>query len=337
MPPFPRRVYPAEQMPPEHLADATSAVGGDMPSHAELRRLLGGDGAPENFDATHLIESGKVPRLRTMMVALAARAVGARSVDTDTQHAAEMLYLALVMHDLTLGKTPGKRRQVALGLARKSADWLGGNHLSLRALELLRAGPVPELLGEAVDTLRSFSTGSAMSRALQGGPLPSLEDWREHTDAHAGALYSFASRAGARLGTTDVRLLAALGRYGRHIGRQVALGQDAAPLLDSRAPLHLLERAASGAPLFPLIAASADSPALAAAWEALQRDPKRARADQLASDLLVSNAILKTKEALVQEAWNAQGALAVVAESPYRYGMERLAQGLARVLRAQGG
>ncbi|MBN2800329.1 MAG: polyprenyl synthetase family protein [Deltaproteobacteria bacterium] len=322
----------AERMPSEHLRDALSPVGADMPSNEALRHLLGGDGSPAGFDPGRLLERGKVPRLRTMLVALAARSVGAGSVDTDIQHAVEMLHLALVVHDLALGKTPGRRRKVALGVVRLSADWLTGNHLSLRALELVRAGPVPELLGEAVDTLRAFSSGQALTRELQGGPLPSLEDWRDRTDAHEGALYAFSSRAGARLGTTDVRLLGALGRYGRHIGRQCAVGQDTVPLLDERGPAHLLERAASGVPVFPLIAAAEDDPSLAAAWWELVQDPAPALADALAQRLRGTSALPHAREALAQESWNALRALRVLPESPYRYGMERLTQGMARVL-----
>lgn len=322
----------AEFVPIDHLRDAVEPVSPDLPSVDHLRNLLGGDGIPDDLEPELLVTSGKVPRLRTLLVALSARAVGAREVDPDLQHAAEMLYLGLTLHDVALGRTSGRRRRVARRIVRRSADWLGGNHLTLRALELVRYVPRPELVGEAIDTLRAFSEGQALARELQrGDDLPERDDWRDHVDAHAGALYAFCCRAGGRLGTDDDALLAALGRYGRHVGRACSVAQDAIALSDptNRAE-HLVDRALIGRPILPVVAAIEADPSLGRAWLELVRDPEVEAAGELADRVLV-HGLPASRDVLTRAAFSARQALQLLPESPYRYGMERLASGIAQV------
>ena len=110
-----------------------------------LDDLAGGDGAPPDFDPQRLIRPG-FTRIRPYLVYSSARAVmmeGAASQllenDSDTEHvalAAELLHLAVLLHDAALGRQGGRRRRAARRLIGGAIDVLGANHLTLRALEL---------------------------------------------------------------------------------------------------------------------------------------------------------------------------------------------------------
>jgi len=315
---------------PELLREVAEPIADDLPSVDELRDLLGGEGAPADLETEGLLGgSGRVPRLRTLLVALAARAAGAHQVDTELQHAAEMLHLALVVHDVALGRSGGRRRRVARRLVRRSTDWLAGNHFSLRALELVRHAPSPEIMGDAVDTLREFSQGQALSREVQEGLTPTRSDWREHADAHTGALFAFCCRAGARLGADDPAVVSALGRYGRHVGRECNVAQDVS-VLSVDGGEHLVERALVGRPVLPVIVAAERDEAVARLWADLVGQPEPELGEQLAAMVRDSGALTEAREVMARECWAAQRALRTLPESPYRTAMEQLAEALAR-------
>ena len=63
---------------------------------------------------------------------------------------------------------------------------MGGNHLVLRALELSRRVPAPEVLGDLLVAFEQVGRGQAMTQGLDG-ELASAEDWR------AGGLTASAS------------------------------------------------------------------------------------------------------------------------------------------------
>ncbi|NOY25457.1 MAG: hypothetical protein GXP62_06245, partial [Oligoflexia bacterium] len=146
-----------------------------------LRDLAGGQGAPQGYDTQHFLAPG-LPRVRPVLVLLSARAAqlsdGAlRSADDEeavsgAEHiaaATELLAIAITLHDAALGQRGGRRRRVARRVLGGAVGWLGGNHLTLRALELSRHAPAPEIIGDLLDTLREITDGQALAQALQGG------------------------------------------------------------------------------------------------------------------------------------------------------------------------
>lgn len=316
---------------PETLHELAEPISSDLPSVGELSHLLGGEGAPADLEAEGLVgtASGRVPRLRTLLVTLAARAAGAGSVDSELQHAAEMLHMGLLLHDLALGRAEGHRRRVARRLVRRSTDWLGANHLSLRALELVRHLPSPEIMGDAVDTLREFSAGQVLSREVQDGLNPTRATWQEHADTHTGALFSFCCRAGGRLGTPDPAVVSGLGRYGRHVGRECHVAQDVWYLTEDGVD-HLVQRALVGRPVLPVVLAAEESEAVRSAWSELVLQPEPEQAEPLVELLAQTDALSRAREVMAKESWAAQRALRSVPESPYRTALERLAEALAR-------
>jgi octaprenyl-diphosphate synthase len=293
--------------------------------------LVGDDALADVAHSAHggsagFVGRSDVPRIRPILVALAARATGASAVDEETQHAAELLHLALRVHDLALGREGGRRRRVARRLAR-SAGWLTGNHLVLRALELSRHA-APGVMEELLEALRAFSDAQSLSRELVG-VVPTEADWAEHADAHTGALFAFCCRAGGHLSRAPARELLALGQFGRHMGRLWHVAEDVSVLDYGEPALHLVARASAGRPVLPVVFAGAIDPRAALAWQRLaaEGDPDQAR--WLAEALRV-HGVPQSREVMAQESWRARRAIRALPESSYRAAMERLAAQVAK-------
>lgn len=270
----------------------------------------------------------EIPRIRPILVALAARATGAHAVNQEAQHAAEMLHLALRVHDLALGREGGRRRRMARRLVKRSVGWLAGNHLTLRALELSRTTDHPGVLEELVDTLRSFADAQALSRDLVG-KRPALVDWLDHADQHTGALFAFCCRVGGHLGGAQMRQVAALGRYGRHLGRQWHIAEDICAFDQGHAAQHVLSRASSGRPALPLISALEQTEGIVNDWHELARRPTLDAAERVAR-AVSKGGLAASREALLRESWLARQSLKSLPETPYRSAMDRFAGAIAK-------
>jgi geranylgeranyl pyrophosphate synthase len=304
-------------------------VGRDVHTGASLRDLFDGQEAIELERFFSELES--LPRLRPVLISLAARAAGARRVDSELQHTAELLHLALLVHDVALGRQGGRRRRVARRIVRRSVGVLGGNGLTLRALELARHTSSPEILGELVETLREFSDGDRLTAALRSDRgLASSTEYLHHADSHTGALLSFCCRAGAHLAGGDVMTLTAMGRYGRHVGRVWNVTDDMAQMVSDRAAWHLVQRVSSGRPVFPAAAAGQEDGEIKVLWKELCDDPNEELANKVVLRILSTGALAHGRTVVAREAWAAQKALAHVDSSEYRSALEGLAAGMAR-------
>lgn len=301
-------------------------VAKDLPRESTLVDVLG-----RGISAADLADDPlALPRIRPVLVALAARAAGASAVDPEAQYAAELLNLAVRLHDVALGQSGGRRRRVAKRVIKRSVGAIAGSHMTLRALELARHASSPALLGEVVDTMRELADGQAVSEDVRAGAVPTREDWREHADGHVAAVFSFCCRAGAHLGAADLPTILALGRYGRHIGRIWHAAEDVAALRSPEGPTHLVNRALAGSPVLPVIVAAESRPELGARWQRLARSPDEAEAARVLGEVIELGAIAGAREVMMRESWNARRALGVVAPSDYRAALDDLAVGLAR-------
>lgn len=304
------------------LADVGEAVGPDLVDDADLRDLL----RDLHVDEV-LRDRGNIPRVRPILVALAARASGAQAVDDEIQHAAELLHLALQFHDVALGREGGRRRRVVRRFVR-SFGWLGGNHFTVRALELVRATR-PDALADVVDTMREFAEGHALSQDLIGGRAPRREDWSEHADTHTGALFAFCCRAGGSVATASTEARTSLARYGRHLGRLWHVAEDLSALLHTDPAEHLRRRASAGRPLLPVVLAIESDPSVAPAWRSVVRDPSAPLGDLVrrATQPAVQSAC---RDVMLVESFSARRALHELPASRYRTAMEKLAISLVR-------
>jgi geranylgeranyl pyrophosphate synthase len=329
---------------PDRLARGIERLVDLVPSGLELhalRDLLGGDLVDESTladliasesleaDDAHVATSTQIPRIRPILVTLAARATGASEVDGDTQYAAEMLHMALVLHDAALGHEGGRRRRVARRLVRRSVGWIGANHLSLRALELIRSSR-PDLMGELVDTLRAFSDSQSLTRQLHAGAVPTMDDWVDHADGQTGALFAFCCRAGGQMGRCEPAKQLALGRYGRHVGRMWHVAEDLAGLVHGDGEAHLMARAVAARPIYPVVALAERSPGIPQTWARLVTTPDEGDPAALLEAITAAGGLNLARQRIAQESWSARRVLRTLDESRYRAAMDRLAAGIAR-------
>lgn len=309
----------AQERVVEELGAHQSAVD------ATLKDLTGAEGVHSGFDPESHLAPG-VPRLRTLLVGLASRASGGAETDaTDVARVAEMMHLMVVLHDAALGRQGGKRRRVARRLLRMPAHFLGGNHLTLRALELARAVPSPDVLGEAMDAMRELAEGHALSEDLRHRDATEA-DYREYAESHSGAIYSFCTRAGAHLGGADRPTVGALGRYGRHVGvawhaveDQWLLNQEPEDLVQT-----LARRTAMGRPTLPVIRALNTDETVDGLLDRLCGGDITASGEFL-NRIRVSGGFVAAKKLVVEESMAARRSLRGLPPSPYVETMDRIA------------
>lgn len=313
--------------------DLLGAAGGAVED-----QLVDGDGVSDllegllgsEFRDQAMLRGSRMPRIRPVLVVLAARAAGASAVDEELQYAAELLFMAVSVHDLALGHRGGKRRRVARTVLQRSVGWMGGNQLVQRSMELVRHSGSPELLCDLVDTLGVLQQGQQLASELQNEGVPSVDLWREHADGHTGALFAFCSRAGAHLAGSTPGRLSTLGRYGRHIGRLWHIAEDVCLLQSDDAAEQLLSRGLTGRPMLPVVIAIERSPEIGVLWRSMMEAPEIETAETLVQAVAWVGGLTGTREIMAQEAWAACRLARRLDPTIYRRGMERLATGLAK-------
>jgi len=329
----PRRRAP--HLDPEHLTVEAVEFLGQLDD--ALRDLTSGDGAPPGFSPDRYLAPG-VPRIRPILVLLSARAAHLPDRSPEemleaTEHvavAAEALHLAIVLHDAALGRQGGRRRRAARRLISSAMGVLGGNHMSLRALELARHAPAPEIIGDLLEAMREIGEGRALAQSL-GGRCPTVGEAIELADDRSGAVFAFACRAGARLARADNRVITALGRYGRHTGLAWQFAEDLAAVsgaLDSESDTPsgelLADHAATHRANLAVCQAVEADPAVGRAWLELTRDPDPERARRLAARIHATGALPRGRQRVVYEVWTARKELSKLTPSRHREVLDRI-------------
>lgn len=301
-----------------------------------LLDLMVGSGLPQGFDPENHLAPG-VPRIRPLLVMLSTRAAGELGAEpVDIASAAELLHLAVRVHDAALGRQNGRRRRVARRLLGSAAHWLGGNHLTLRVLEMIRAEQVPEVLGEAIKAMREISEGHALAEELRHRDA-SVEDYRTYAEDHAGAIYTFCMRAGGLIAEAPKDVVSSLGRYGRHVGIAWHAVEDQWLFnMDSPELTRQLARwVVSGRPIFPIIHALEVDSQLDVVLDEVVSTGEVYWAEELRRRVKQSGAIASTQQLVVEECLAARRALNGVPQSPYRDLLEQLITTIAVSGRSQ--
>ena len=341
---MPSRLKTRHLLRRSHLHELESLAGNVLERlhrlDADLGDLIRGGAPSPGFRPECSAEpSPDIPRIRPLLVFLsveAARHSASLSHDPpraeDLALTAELLHLAVVVHDAALGKQGGRRRRAARRLLGGTVGWLGGHHLTLRALELARHEG-PEVVGELLDAMREAADAHALAESLRGRTATSSEAM-SHAENHTGVVFSFACRAGARVAGAERTVVSGLGRYGRHAGIAWHLAEDLS-LLDSSDEARfalIADRAAAGRPMLAVSLAAAADPEVARLWAALSQDEDTGldMAADLVARVQACGALEASQRQVLQTSWSARKALNALPASPYRDALELIVSGLVR-------
>ncbi|MDP2308674.1 MAG: hypothetical protein Q8P18_21815, partial [Pseudomonadota bacterium] len=225
----------------------------------------------------------------------------------------------------------GRRRRAARRVLRGAGSLLGANHLTLRALEIARRAPAPEILGETLELLRDVGAGHALGEALRTRPA-TVADALLFAEEHTGALFAFTCRAGGHLVRASRPAITGLGRYGRHVGIAWKLAEDLALFDPATGGRQLAQHAAAARPVFPVAWANAKDPAIDPLWRRLGAvGYDDAVAAELNDRVRGLGGVGAGREAMIRETWAARRALRPLQPSPARDSLDRLAASLASV------
>ena len=311
---------------------------------AALQDLAGGDGAPEDFDS-HLYLSIGIPRVRPVLVLLSERATRAhvqaeagatpnaeiKEVTEDVALAAELLHLAILVHDRALGLPGGRRRRAARRILG-AVGWLGANHMTLRALELSRHAPMPELLGDVLDTMREIAEGHALSQSIENR-VAQPSEVEELAAGYTGAVFDFACRSGARIAGGNRAIVGGLGRFGRHAGIAWHLADDLAVMSAPEDELvyAIEERLHKRSPNYAVSLGAERDSRVSELWMEFRRSPIDADlAEELRRRIVNAGVLDEGRRHLVEQTWRARKALSSLAPSPDRDALDRLAANIAK-------
>jgi geranylgeranyl pyrophosphate synthase len=306
-----------------------------------LTDLAGGEGAPADFDP-HLYLAPGIPRVRPVLVLLSERAARAHveeqevpvSTEDATEHvavAAELLHLAMLVHDRALGLPGGRRRRAARKLLG-AVGWLGANHMTLRALELSRHAPAPEVVGDVLDTLREIAEGHALSESIHGR-VASTAEVTELAEGYTGAVFDFACRSGGRIAGADRLVVGGLGRFGRHAGVAWHMADDLSVMSveDDQLLDALDERLHKRSPNFGVSLGAEMDPRIGELWLQFREGPmSEGDAFELRDRAVKAGVLIEGRKRLAEQSWRARKALSALTPSPDRDALDQLAAGIAK-------
>jgi len=294
------------------IADAHAIVGDDLAwVEAELARAAQVGATPGTSASVHLLGAGG-KRVRPLAVLLSAACFG------EVSHAAramavvaELVLAATLLHDDVIDDSDERRgRPASRRVWGNAVSVLAGDLMLTHALERTMDA-APSLLPELVATLRRLVDGEIVQ--LRGRTRLDLAEptYFAVVRDKTASLFSFASRAGARVAGADDDEASALGEYGAHLGVAFQLVDDALDYAGDKSAMgkSLFGDLREGKVTLPLVRALAARPSLAA-------DVDRARAgDDAAAARLLAAVLESTACDEVRALARAESDLAVAALS----------------------
>lgn len=303
--------------------------------------LAAGPGVPDDFDP-HIYLAPGIPRVRPVLVLLSERATRAHVAGTDAVEgdaevtediavAAELLHLAILVHDRTLGMPGGRRRRAARKLLG-AVGWLGANHMTLRALEISRHAPAPELVGDVLDTLREIADGHVLSQSIDGR-VATPEECKELASGYTGAVFDFACRSGARIAGGDRAVVSGLGRFGRHAGVAWHMADDLAVMSvpDEELADAIEDRLQKHSPNYAVSLGAIEDPRISEIWMNFRRGTIDVDSALELRERIVGVGVLSQgRRQLAEQSWRARTALSALRPSPDRDALDTLVANLAK-------
>lgn len=202
----------------DRLEQLATLVASDMAALEQDLTLPSGARAVHR-GARHLLELGG-KRLRPMCVALAARVGGGLDArGRALAVAVELVHGATLLHDdvVDLGDTrrgaPSTRALWGNAVSIFAGDWL-----LIEALRRVRTAAVPGTLERLLDVIDEMIVAESLQLEARGRLDTGREIWQRVVEGKTAALFRWAMYAGARAGGLGEQHVAALERYGLHLG-----------------------------------------------------------------------------------------------------------------------
>lgn len=187
--------------------------------------------------AGHLLaQPGK--RIRPLCVMLAAR-LGDRTFDAPVRHlavAAELVHAATLLHDDVIDMGDERRGEpTARVIFGNSASILGGDHLLIEALRMVRQAGSLDLLDRLLAVISSMVAAEALQLERRHRFDPDPELYHRVIEGKTAALFKWALRAGGTIAGLDEPALDALERLGLAMGKAFQLVDDVLDLASDSA------------------------------------------------------------------------------------------------------
>lgn len=278
----------------------------------------------------YIVESGG-KRLRPLLVLLGARACGYEANDHVRLAAIiEFLHTATLLHDDVVDRSELRR-----GRATANATWgnapsvLVGDFLYSRAFQLMVELENMDVMAILSDATNTIAEGEVMQLANVGNLSLSEADYREVIRCKTALLFQAAAHTAGVLGSDDPEEIQALKHFGLHFGMAYQLVDD---YLDYAGDATVMGKnvgddLAEGKLTLPLIqtlkqAEPAQGEVIRAALSARSSE----RLDEVLAIVRGSGALDYVQQAARREGELARASLAALPDSPYRYGLETLAE-----------
>jgi octaprenyl-diphosphate synthase len=253
------------------LADLASFVGGDLAPIDEALRLVSGERAAHE-GAAHLLSLGG-KRLRPICVALAAKlGSGFDERALSVSVAVELVHAATLLHDDVIDMADTRRgKPTARAIWGNSVSIYAGDWLLIEALRRVSAVGVPDLLTTLFDVIDEMIVSESLQLESRGKLDVDRTRWHRVAEGKTAALFRWGMRAGGRVAGLGDDEVAALERYGTHLGIAFQAVDD---VLDfggdpERTGKALFTDLREGKATYPLILAVEREPGSAAMLRAL--------------------------------------------------------------------
>ncbi|MCE3238409.1 MAG: ispB [Gammaproteobacteria bacterium] len=261
-------------------------------------------------------------RIRPLLVLLAAHAMDYKGEQQiKLASAIELIHTATLLHDDVVDNATLRRgRQTANALWGNEASVLVGDFLYSRAFQLIIQLNNPVILTTFSNATHLIAEGEVLQLINCHDPDTSEKSYFEVITRKTAKLFEVAAQTGAALATDQADHIAAMQRYGLHLGIAYQLIDDA---LDYSAPpeqtgKNMGNDLAEGKPTLPLLyALSQSKPTDANLLRGAIETGSTTELPTIIKIIESTGAIEYTANAAKQHASQARDALIHIPESPY--------------------
>lgn len=201
------------------LGEVATLLGEVLPAlENALRHAIAGP-VPLDAAARNLVAAGgkRVRPMTTLLTAVACGGHAERALPFAA--AAELVHSATLLHDDVIDEGQERRgRPASRVLFGNLVSVLAGDLLLTRAIELVDAAGVPDVMRDLLATLHALIAGEVAQMQARDREDLGIEGYLAIAEGKTGSLFGFACRAGARSAGAPADRVAGVGRLGEHVG-----------------------------------------------------------------------------------------------------------------------